>query len=434
MMTARASSNPSPQSASSKAALRARIDHTAQALSLVLSFASPADAQLKAYFRDHPKLGLNDRAFVAEAIYTVLRRLRSLKFLTASDDCRTLVLAALVKYLGYTDLAGIATAAEARCLAEISDVKLETLPLATRTDLPDWLLQKFSEIFAENELIEAMNALNAPAPLDLRANPLLADRDEVLNVFDGQNIAAQPTPYSPFGIRLSKHPAINRHPLFLEGKIEVQDEASQVAALLVAPKPTEMVVDFCAGAGGKTLLLGALMRSRGRLYAFDVSQRRLNELGPRLKRSGLSNVHAQVISPGSDTRVKRLTAKIDRVLVDAPCTGIGTLRRNPDLKWRQSPQSVSELAKKQAAILESASRLVKNGGRLVYATCSLLPEENDAIVFGFLSMHREFSLLDCGDALAARGIALDTGKTLRLLPHIHGTDGFFAAVLEKTKN
>jgi 16S rRNA (cytosine967-C5)-methyltransferase len=398
----------------------------------VLPFSSPADAQLKAYFRDHPKLGINDRAFVAEAVYTVLRRLRSLKYFTASDDSRLLVLAALVKYLGCAEADRFATAAEARCLAKVKAVDLHALPLAIRAEIPDWTLQKLSKIFAGKELIEASNALNSPAPLDLRVNSLLADRDEVLAVLHKDGIAAQPTPFSPFGIRLSEHPAINRHPLFLGGKIEVQEEASQLATLLVAPRATEMVVDFCAGAGGKTLFLGALMRSRGRLYAFDVSQRRLSELSPRLKRSGLSNVHAQVISPGSDTRLKRLAGKIDRVLVDAPCTGLGTLRRNPDLKWRQSPQSVSELVRKQAAILETASHLVKIGGRLVYATCSILPEENDAIVEAFLAAHPEFSLLDCSEILAARGIALDTGRMLRLFPHIYGTDGFFAAVLERT--
>jgi 16S rRNA (cytosine967-C5)-methyltransferase len=188
-------------------------------------------------------------------------------------------------------------------------------------------------------------------------------------------------------------------------------------------------VDFCAGAGGKSLMLGALMRSQGRLYAFDVSTARLNRLKPRLKRSGLSNLHPQPIADENDARIKRLAGKADRVLVDAPCTGLGTLRRNPDLKWRQSPQSLEEVRHKQASILRSAARLVKKGGRLVYATCSLLPEENEEIVSAFLSGHPEFRPLDCGTLLQEARIPLDSELFLKLYPHVHGTDGFFAAAL-----
>jgi 16S rRNA (cytosine967-C5)-methyltransferase len=192
-----------------------------------------------------------------------------------------------------------------------------------------------------------------------------------------------------------------------------------------------MVVDFCAGAGGKTLLLGALMRSQGRLYAFDVAERRLARFVPRLARSGLSNVHPQRIESERDAKVKRLAGKIDRVLVDAPCTGFGTLRRNPDLKWRQTPADVAELTARQGAILGAAATLVKPGGRLVYATCSVLPEENDAVVDGFLAQHPGFHAIDATAELARAGIALDTGPRLRLFPHVHGCDGFFAAIMER---
>jgi len=200
---------------------------------------------------------------------------------------------------------------------------------------------------------------------------------------------------------------------------------------LLAPKRGEMVVDFCAGAGGKTLLLGALMRSTGRLYAFDVSARRLAKLKPRVARSGLSNMHPVCIASENDIRVKRLAGKIDRVLVDAPCSGLGTLRRNPDLKFRQSPGSIEELTQKQAAILASASRLLKQGGRLVYATCSILPEENQLIVQAFLAAHPDFVLRPASEVLQQQKIALDTGDYLELRPHLHNTDGFFAAVLER---
>lgn len=192
-----------------------------------------------------------------------------------------------------------------------------------------------------------------------------------------------------------------------------------------------MVVDFCAGAGGKTLAIGAAMRSTGRLYAFDISEKRLANLGPRLARSGLSNVHPARIDSEHDAKVKRLAGKIDRVLVDAPCSGLGTLRRNPDLKWRQSAQAVEEMSAKQLSILASAARLLKAGGRLVYATCSVLARENQQVVEQFLAQHADFVLVPAGEALAAQKIPLEMGPYLELYPHVHQTDGFFAAVLER---
>jgi 16S rRNA (cytosine967-C5)-methyltransferase len=200
---------------------------------------------------------------------------------------------------------------------------------------------------------------------------------------------------------------------------------------LVAPKRGEMIVDFCAGAGGKTLALGAMMRSTGRLYAFDISERRLAKLKPRLARSGLSNVNPVLIDSEHDAKIKRLAGKIDRVLVDAPCSGLGTLRRNPDLKWRQSPESIAELAPKQLSILTSAARLVKVGGRLVYATCSILEAENETIVEQFLANHPGFAVVPARDVLAEQRIEVETGDYLSLWPHRHATDGFFAAVLER---
>ena len=199
----------------------------------------------------------------------------------------------------------------------------------------------------------------------------------------------------------------------------------------MAPKRGEMVVDFCAGAGGKSLLLGALMNSQGRLYAFDVSEKRLSNMKPRFKRSGLSNLHAKRITNENDIKVRRLIGKIDRVLVDAPCSGLGTLRRNPDLKWRQSPQSIQELTAKQTAILSAAASLLKPGGRLVYATCSFLPEENQEIIHHFLATHPQFTLLNCTELLSQQKIALNTGEFLQLSPQLHQTDGFFAAALTR---
>ena len=210
--------------------------------------------------------------------------------------------------------------------------------------------------------------------------------------------------------------ALNRHPMFLDGAVEVQDEGSQILGLLVEPRRSDMVVDFCAGAGGKTLQLGAAMGSHGRLYAYDVSEKRLANLTPRLRRSGLSNVHPQRIAGENDTKVKRLRGKVDRVLVDAPCTGLGTLRRNPDLKSRQTEEGLAELNAKQYAILEAAAGLLKPGGRLVYGTCSLLEEENEAIVERFLAAHPDFAVIPCAEVLARQGVVIPgCEQYLRLL-------------------
>ncbi len=224
--------------------------------------------------------------------------------------------------------------------------------------------------------------------------------------------------------------------LSTSGHVEVQDEGSQLLALLTEARRGEMVADFCAGAGGKTLALGAMMRNTGRLYAFDVSGHRLAALKPRLARSGLSNVYPVQIAHERDDRIKRLAGKIDRVLVDAPCSGLGTLRRNPDMKWRQSPESVQQMSVKQAAILASAARLLKPGGRLVYATCSLLHAENEAIAQAFSAENAAtFRVLPAAEALQRAQVAepesLVSGDHLRLWPQRHGTDGFFAAVWER---
>ena len=248
-------------------------------------------------------------------------------------------------------------------------------------------------------------------------------------------VQATPTPYSPWGLRVQGKPALQKMEIYLRGDVEVQDEGSQLLALLVGPKRGEMVVDFCAGAGGKTLALGAAMRNTGRLYALDVSAHRLEQLKPRLARSGLSNVYPSQIAHERDERVKRLAGKVDRVLVDAPCSGLGTLRRNPDLKWRQSPKAIEELRAKQDAILASAARLLKPGGRLVYATCSILPEENQAVAAAFSDQHRDFVPVSAAEILEQAKVpdaqSLVDDVYLRLWPHRHATDGFFAAVWER---
>lgn len=407
--------------------------HAEAVLGQLLTFEHPADAVVSRYFREHRNLGHADRAFVAETVFAVLRRGRSLEARCAgqlSDRHRLLACLAVVRGWSQRELAPVLKASEEAWLAAVKAASDADLPPAVRCDLPDWLYTRLESQFGADEVVPLAAALNQPAPLDLRANTLKMSRDTLLEKLSAEGIAATAGALSPWAIRLRDKPALAKHPLFLEGAFEVQDEGSQLLGLLLEPKRGEMVVDFCAGAGGKTLLLGAMMRNTGRLYAFDVSDKRLANLKPRLARSGLSNVHPGRIEHDRDQKVKRLAGKCDRVLVDAPCSGLGTLRRNPDLKWRQSEASVAELTQKQAAILEAAARLLKPGGRLVYATCSLLAEENDAIVQGFLAANVGFRLLPASEILGRQGVEIE-GEMLRLLPHRQATDGFFAAALER---
>jgi 16S rRNA (cytosine967-C5)-methyltransferase len=412
-----------------------RVAGLALAIAAIRPLEHPADHLLHQFFRRHPAMGQQDRAFIADGVFAYLRRRRSLEELAATARTDHLALAVIVREMG------IGLREMGRALGEIDSAWLAAFksrlstPLApaVAADLPDWLWNRLGAAYGDAERESLARAWLAAAPLDLRINPLKTTRDDAQKALAASGIEALPTPYSPLGLRIRGRPVLGRHPLFTDGAIEVQDEGSQLVGYLVAPRRSDMVVDFCAGAGGKTLLLGALMRSHGRLYAFDTHDKRLANLKPRLARSGLSNVHPQLIAHERDTKIKRLAGKIDRVLVDAPCTGFGTLRRNPDLKWRQPESAVGELSAKQGTILAAAATLVKPGGRVVYATCSVLPEENEAVVDAFLATHPDFAPGDAAADLARAGIALDTGPALRLLPHRHGCDGFYAAVLARIR-
>ena len=413
---------------------RSQIDAIVHALAVALPARSPADVVLKHYFRDNRSLGSRDRALVADTVYSVLRRRRLLETLTPSAAPRELALASLVKLQGVSigQLESLLKSSERNWLAELKARDMDALPFEVKADLPDWVIERLRRRYADSEILALARSLQHPAPLDLRVNTLKAPREAVLERLEADGTPGAATRYSPVGVRVTEKVALNKHPMFLDGAVEVQDEGSQVLGLLVEPRRSDMVVDFCAGAGGKTLQLGAAMGSHGRLYAYDVSDKRLANLTPRLRRSGLSNVHPQRIDGENDTKVKRLRGKVDRVLVDAPCTGLGTLRRNPDLKTRQTEAGLAELTAKQWAILEAAAALVKPGGRLVYGTCSLLEEENEAIVERCLAAHPDFAIVPCSEVLARQGIEIPgCERYLRLLPHVHDTDGFFAAVMQR---
>ncbi|GHD61691.1 RsmB/NOP family class I SAM-dependent RNA methyltransferase [Jeongeupia chitinilytica] len=416
---------------------KTQFDAILDVLHTVLPFTAPADVCLSRYFKDHPKLGARDRAEIAETVFGLLRHLPRLKWACGDKagviDWMVAYWAAVEKR-NLKELTAIFDARRMEQAKAYKAVRWDEAPLAVRAALPQWTVDAMlADGFDEAAVLETGRAMLQSAPLDLRANTLKMKREPVQTELAAQGIESVPTPFSPWGLRVTGKPGLSRLTLFKEGAFEVQDEGSQLLALLTGARRGQMIADFCAGAGGKTLAIGAMMQSSGSLYAFDISEKRLSNLKPRLARSGLSNVRPQLIASENDTKIKRLAGKMDAVLVDAPCSGLGTLRRNPDLKYRQSAQSVVELNAKQASILASASRLVKQGGRLVYATCSFLPSENRKIVDAFLAGHPEFQLVDVRELLAKDKVelALD-GECMQLSPMQHGTDGFFAAVMQRT--
>ncbi|MDB5850290.1 MAG: SAM-dependent methyltransferase [Rhodoferax sp.] len=435
---------------------KAVLDECTELVRQVLRFEHPADAVVSRFFRENRSLGPRERATLAETVYTLLRnkllfdhlapsgsgpkerRMAILAFAHSEDDSSSRGGAGNKQ--GARDfLAGALNDQEKHWLAQCDQVQSHDLMERHRHNLPEWLVQPLREQL-KDEFWQLVESLNRSAGIDLRVNTMTSKRAEVQAELAKAGVNAKPTKYSPNGLRLADKPNLAKVEAFNRGAIEVQDEGSQLLALLLDAKRGEMVVDFCAGAGGKTLAIGAGMRSTGRLYAFDTSAHRLESLKPRLARSGLSNVHPVAIAHERDDRIKRLAGKMDRVLVDAPCSGLGTLRRNPDLKWRQSPTTVAEYAALQTTILQSAARLLKPGGRLVYATCSVLPQENEAIAQAFTAANQGFTPLETVDILTHLKVdhaaslcagPVTGGEFLRLWPHRHGTDGFFAAVWQK---
>jgi len=408
------------------------IRSVAELFESILAGTIPADRKMDSYFRMHRNMGVRDRGFVAETVYGCLRERRLLEHVAGSSFPQDVVACYLLAH-GYSARALEESGFHGK-IREMTE-RLRTLdknnlPVVIKANMPDWLAERLQARFNVTDFLTMASALNQPAPVDIRVNTLKTEREKVREYLAHDGFIFEPTPYSPVGLRRQDRTPLFHTKSFKDGLFEVQDEGSQLVSMLLEPMRQDMVVDFCAGSGGKTLHLGALMANRGSVYAFEVLPKRLEKLKPRLKRSGLNNVRMVVISHERDARVQRLKSKIDRVLVDAPCSGTGTLRRNPDIKWREI--NLSELAERQKKILTAAADLVKPGGRLVYATCSLLHEENDEIIDAFLTTHPEFRILPANEILARRHISLTTdGPALRLYPHRHQTDGFYAMALER---
>jgi 16S rRNA (cytosine967-C5)-methyltransferase len=405
----------------------------------------PADGVANDFFRSRRYIGSGDRRAVSDRVWAVLRARRRIGW-WIGDAIQTprLLVAASLLLEGWT-LSGVRGAysggqfaaaglerPENNVLERIAGHTLDhpSMPESVRLEVPDWLLPKLAARFGPS-LTAEMAALGKPAPLDLRVNALKGDRAQAQAELAAEGWEAQPTAFSPWGLRIDGRRPITTGPTFLSGLVEIQDEGSQLVAVMVGAAPGMRVVDWCAGAGGKTLALAGLMQNRGQIIACDVSAPRLDGAVRRLRRAGVHNVERHLLETG-DKWLKRRAGSFDRVLVDAPCTGTGTWRRNPDARLRLQAQDLAELVPKQAGILDTAQSLVRKGGRLVYATCSLLEEENEAQVSAFLSRHPDFAIVPLWRAWTLDTPAPNGGDFLSLTPARHGTDGFFAAVLERS--
>lgn len=416
-----------------------QLDLTTSALAQVLTFRQPADVVLSSFFRRERKLGVRDRQEIAETVFATIRHLQKIQQMLPKphNKPRRAALAALVlgRGLSVHAVETLCDTDEKDWLIELKAHKSEfASTLTTAAELPQWMIECLQQQDWDDEQIVAYGrSVMQSAPLDVRVNTLKGKRDKILAALQAEGLRAEATPYSPWGIRFPDKPALNRHPLFLDGVLEVQDEGSQLLALLTGVKRGQIAVDFCAGAGGKTLAMGAMMAGSGRLYALDVAEKRLANLKPRMVRAGLTNIHPQRIDNEHDSRIARLKAKADCVLVDAPCSGLGTVRRNPDLKYRQNSDNVAALQQQQQSILQAASALVRPGGRLVYATCSILEAENQQQLNDFLAANNGWHIEPENTLLKSLTPSSMHSDYLQLSTSEHHTDGFFAAVLTRIK-
>jgi len=390
------------------------------------------------FFRNRRFIGGGDRRAVSTLVWGVLRARRHLGWWLqklAAPETPRLLLAAQAIFSGQTPhkIALAFTAGrygppplspeETAVLDKFAGHTLEhpNMPEAVKYEIPDWILPKLKAQFGP-ALAAEMEAMNEPAPLDLRVNMLKATREGAIAALAREGLRAEPTAYSPWGLRLANRQSVTQGKAFQDGLVEIQDEGSQLIALAVDAHPGMRVVDYCAGAGGKTLAIAMNMENKGHIVACDVSAPRLEGAIKRLRRAGVHNAERHLLEQG-DKWLKRQGQKFDRVLVDAPCSGTGTWRRNPDARTRLTEADLAELTQKQAMILDQAQKLVKPNGKLVYATCSVLNDENEKQVEAFLARYPMFEQLPIEAPAALRG------QALRLSPRVHGTDGFFAAVL-----
>lgn len=431
----------------------ARISAIIKLYDMVNDAKKPADQVLHTYFKQRKFVGSKDRKVIAETIYTMLRfhaRLLWWADKTGVDaKGREVMLLWLALGTNYTmddihalfDGAGYApdplSLHERDLVASLlhQDMMPKEMPEDVAMECPQWAYQSLKKHYGDNFRHE-MTAMQEEAPLDMRVNTLKADREGVLKRLQQDGFNVSPTPFSPLGLRVQGRPPFSMHPYYKQGWMEVQDEGSQLLALLCGAKPGEWIVDFCAGAGGKTLALAAQMQNKGRIWACDVEAYRLENSRKRLRRAGVHCVEMQVLDDEEDDWVRKHKDKADCVLIDAPCSGLGTWRRNPFVRWQNLGPNLKTLTDLQQNILQSASRLVKSGGRLFYATCSMLPEENQQQVDRFLAENPKFKAVPLSEMWDATGWPIPEGldlsqSSLQFTPYQHQTDGFFISALKR---
>jgi 16S rRNA (cytosine967-C5)-methyltransferase len=425
----------------------ARISAAIEVVADIAARRRPAADALKDWGLSHRFAGSGDRAAIAGIVYDALRRRASSAYVMKDEGARAIVLG-MLRLERKLDPDAIGRLADGARFApqplsdderaRLAAADLSDAPPWAAGDYPQWLDAHLARVF-EAERTQEGAALASRAPLDLRVNTLKSDREAVAAALD--DLGPRPTRWSPLGLRVAlgadaKSPAIHAEPAFIKGTIEVQDEGSQLAALLAAAKPGEQVIDLCAGAGGKTLALAAAMQNHGQLYATDTDKRRLAPIHDRLARAGVHNVQVRTPKSAGDA-LAGLERHADLVFIDAPCTGIGAWRRNPDAKWRVRPGALAQRCKEQAAALDRAAALVKPGGRIAYVTCSLLAEENGDQVRSFLARQEDFAPMppaEVANALGERAYlfrraVLMSEEGLLMTPRRTDTDGFYVSML-----
>ena len=427
----------------------AQVQAAIEVLGTIATSDLPADRLLADYFKNRRYIGGKDKKAISGLIYQVLRRWGEVGWLIervgGKPTDRLMVAAYLARYTR-PDMATIFTGEhyqpkplkpmERQCVTAITKLPENIkMPAHAAGNVPQWLLPLMENAFGADTQV-ALEAMNQEAPLDVRTNTLKTTPQKLREALTAEGLELASAPYSPQAVRLvGRHAFFTLKP-FKEGWFEVQDTGSQIVAALCPVKPGQRVIDFCAGAGGKTLALAAAMQNKGRLVSCDVLAPKLDELKKRLRRAGVDNAEVRPVTGAHDVWVKRQDKKADVVLLDVPCSGTGVWRRNPDAKWKLAPERLEALMEIQADILNGACRMVKPGGYLVYATCSVLPEENDQQIDAFLLAHEDFTLVPVADIWQSQGLqgaCPAQGKTLTLAPHAHDTDGFFVAVMRRHK-
>lgn len=422
--------------------LSSLIGHVTELYSDIITSTKPADRCIDVFFRARKYLGSTDRRFISETIYGMLRHKKRIEWVVSSAGSPADTHLLCGTYLLFQKQFSVETLAVELNIAidtlTAVDKWIEKEPqfvsvseaMSTKYSFPEWMIVEWNRVFDQSDVESLCVTLNTQAPMTIRVNTIKNSVTECQHALRNEGIDTEPTKYSPFGLHLKKRTNLFQLQSFKEGLFEVQDEGSQLLALLVDPKPTSKVIDACAGAGGKALALAAIMKNRGEIFAWDVHSFRLEELRKRIKRSGVDSIRTKVIKENESLDGYKDAA--DAVLVDAPCTGTGTIRRNPGMKWSVSEKMVEELHQKQYSILSLNAQYVKPGGRIIYATCSLMEHENSDVVERFLGENSQFELIPPSVILERYDLAhLANNKYFQLFPHKSNTDGFFAAVMKR---